>query len=295
MEAEGMETNLFDMKDTDIAWCPGCGNFAILAALKGALTELGIQPEKLVVVSGIGQAAKAPHYYKCNLFNGLHGRSLPAATAIKAANPELTVIDESGDGCMYGEGGNHFVHAIRRNPDITNLVHNNMVYALTKGQASPTSQRGFKTPVQTDGVFLESFNPLALAISLGASFVARAFAGDIEETKGIIKRAILHKGYSLVDILQPCVTYNKMNTYKWFKENVFYLEESYNPSDRMEAFRTAVGEGKLALGIFYINPKPTFDESLSVYRENKDPLYRRAPDLEKLSQLIDSKRGIQRK
>ena len=156
-----METKLFDMKDTDIAWCPGCGNFAILTALKGALTELGIQPEKLVVVSGIGQAAKAPHYYKCNLFNGLHGRSLPAATAIKAANPELTVIDESGDGCMYGEGGNHFVHAIRRNPDITNLVHNNMVYALTKGQASPTSLRGFRTPVQTEGVFSEPFNPLA--------------------------------------------------------------------------------------------------------------------------------------
>ena len=290
-----METKLFDMKDTDIAWCPGCGNLAILTALKGGLTELGIQPEKLVVVSGIGQAAKAPHYYTCNLFNGLHGRSLPAATAIKAANPELTVIDESGDGCLYGEGGNHFVHAIRRNPDITNLVHNNMVYGLTKGQASPTSQRGFRTPVQIDGVFLEPFNPLALAISLGASFVARAFAGDIEQTKVIIKKAILHKGYSLVDILQPCVTYNKMNTYKWFKENVFYLEESYNPSDRMEAFRTAVGEAKLPLGIFYINPKPTFDESLNVYRENKDPLYRRTPDLEKLSQLIDSKRGIQRK
>ena len=290
-----METNLFDMKDIDIAWCPGCGNFAILTALKGALTELGIQPEKLVVVSGIGQAAKAPHYYKCNLFNGLHGRSLPAATAIKAANPELTVIDESGDGCMYGEGGNHFVHAIRRNPDITNLVHNNMVYGLTKGQASPTSLRGFKTPVQTEGVFSEPFNPLALAISLGASFIARVFAGDIEQTKAIIKKAILHKGYSLVDILQPCVTYNKMNTYKWFKENVFYLEESYNPSDRMEAFRTAVGEAKLPLGIFYINPKPTFDESLSVYRENKEPLYRRVPDLKKLSQLIDSKRGIYRK
>jgi 2-oxoglutarate ferredoxin oxidoreductase subunit beta len=290
-----METKLYDMKDADIAWCPGCGNFAILTALKGALTELAIQPEKLVVVSGIGQAAKAPHYYKCNLFNGLHGRSLPAATAIKAANPELTVIDESGDGCVYGEGGNHFVHAIRRNPDITNLVHNNMVYGLTKGQASPTSLRGFKTPVQTEGVFSEPFNPLALAISLGASFIARAFAGDIEQTKAIIKKAILHKGYSLVDILQPCVTYNKMNTYKWFKENVFYLEESYNPSDRMEAFRMAVGEGKLALGIFYINLKPTFDESLSVYRENKDPLYQRAPDLEKLSQLIDSKRGIQRK
>ena len=286
-----METKAFDMGTIDMAWCPGCGNFAILSAVKAALTELEIKPERLVVVSGIGQAAKAPHYYKCNLFNGLHGRSLPAATAIKAANPGLVVIDESGDGCMYGEGGNHFIHAIRRNPDLTNLVHDNMVYGLTKGQASPTSQPGFKTPVQTDGVFPEAFNPLALAISMNASFVARAFAGDIEQTKEIIRKAILHKGYSLVDILQPCVTYNKVNTYKWFKENTYTLEETYKPHDRVEAFRRATEKEKLPLGIFYIHPKPTFEEALVAYRENQTPLYQRNPDLQKLSQWIDSKRG----
>jgi len=287
-----MDTKWFDMGEIDIAWCPGCGNFAILNALKQALSELEIKPEKLVVVSGIGQAAKAPHYYKCNLFNGLHGRSLPVATAIKSVNPELTVIDESGDGCMYGEGGNHFIHAIRRNPDITNIVHNNMVYGLTKGQASPTSLQGFKTLVQREGVFHEAFNPVAIAISLGASFVARAFAGDVAQTKDIIKKAISHKGYALVDILQPCVTYNKLNTYQWFKENTYYLEASYDPHDRFEALRRAWEIEKLPLGIYYINPRPTFEENLSVYQERKDPLYKRSLDLNKLTQWIDSKRGV---
>jgi 2-oxoglutarate ferredoxin oxidoreductase subunit beta len=140
------------------------------------------------------------------MFNGLHGRSLPAATAIKAINPELTVIAEGGDGDMYGEGGNHFLHTIRRNPDITHIVHNNMVYGLTKGQASPTRPVGFKTPVQVDGVVSEPVNPMAVAIAQNASFVARAFSGDVDKTKEIVKKAILHKGYALVDILQPCVT-----------------------------------------------------------------------------------------
>jgi len=287
-----MNMKRFDMGEIDIAWCPGCGNFAILNALKQALSELEVKPEKLVVVSGIGQAAKAPHYYKCNLFNGLHGRSLPVATAIKAANPELVVIDESGDGCMYGEGGNHFIHGIRRNPDITNIVHNNMVYGLTKGQASPTSLQGFETLVQREGVFQEAFNPLAIAISLGASFVARAFAGDARQTKDVLKKAISHKGYALVDILQPCVTYNKRNTYQWFKTNTYYLDTSHDPYDRMEAFRKASEVEKLPLGVFYLNPKPTFEERWSVYQESSGPLYTRAPDLTKLSEWIDSKRGM---
>ncbi len=286
-----MDRNRFDMNGIDIAWCPGCGNFAILNAMKQALSELEIKPERLVVVSGIGQAAKAPHYYRCNLFNGLHGRSLPVATAIKAVHPELVVIDESGDGCMYGEGGNHFIHAIRRNPDITNIVHNNMVYGLTKGQASPTSLQGFKTLVQREGVFHEAFNPIAIAISLGASFVARAFAGDVIQTKEIIKKAISHKGYALVDILQPCVTYNKLNTYSWFKSKIYYLDESHNPHNRLEALKKAWEGERLPLGIFYVNPKPTFEERLSVYQENKNPLYERSPDLKKLSEWIQSKRS----
>lgn len=288
-----MDAEMFDMGDIDIAWCPGCGNFSILDILKETLSELKIRPENLVLVSGIGQAAKIPHYLKANVFNGLHGRSLPAATAIKFANPSLVVIAESGDGCMYGEGGNHFIHAIRRNPDITIIVHNNMVYGLTKGQASPTSGLGFKTLLQVEGVFAEPFNPLAVAVALDASFVARAYCGDRTETKGILKKAILHKGFALVDIFQPCVTYNKSNTYGWFKENTYYLEDSYNPQDRQEAFKRATGKGKLALGAIYINSnKSSFEENTGIYQRNKEPLYKRKPDWGKLSSLIDSKRRV---
>jgi 2-oxoglutarate/2-oxoacid ferredoxin oxidoreductase subunit beta len=283
-----VESSVFDMGNIDIAWCPGCGNYSILKILKQALVELKIESANLVLVSGIGQAAKLPHYLKTNVFNGLHGRALPPATAIKAANPNLTVIAESGDGDMYGEGGNHFIHTIRRNPDITNIVHNNMVYGLTKGQASPTSQKGFVTPVQVNGVFLEPFNPLAVAIALDASFVARAFAGDAEQTKEILKKAITHKGYALVDIFQPCVTFNKINSYQWFKDNTYYLDDSHDISDRNKAFQKAVETEKLPLGIFYINPrKTTFEENIGTYKDDNRPLYQRELNMEKLYKFID--------
>jgi len=283
-----VDTKIFDMNDIDIAWCPGCGNFPILKTLKRALAELQIKPVDLVLVSGIGQAAKIPHYIRANLFNGLHGRALPAATAIKAANPALTVIAESGDGDMYGEGGNHFIHTIRRNPNITNIVHNNMVYGLTKGQASPTSQKGFVTPVQVSGVFLEPFNPLAVAIALDASFVARAFAGDIERTAEILKQAIEHNGYALVDIFQPCVTFNRINTIQWFKEHTYNLED-HDPSDRQKAFEKATETDKLPLGIFYQSPqKPSFEENVGIYEEKQTPLYERDLDKKELKNLIET-------
>lgn len=283
-----MDAQIFDMGDIDIAWCPGCGNFPILKILKQSLAELQVEPTNLVLVSGIGQAAKIPHYFKTNIFNGLHGRALPAATAIKAANPALVVIAESGDGDMYGEGGNHFLHTMRRNPDITNIVHNNMVYGLTKGQASPTSQIGFKTPVQVDGVFLEPFNPLAVAIALNAGFVARAFAGDIEQTREILKKAVTHKGYALVDIFQPCVSFNKFNTHQWFKEHTYYLEDSHDRYDRNQAFNKAMETEKLPLGIFYVNPqRVSFEENISTYRRDKRPLYKRELDIKKLRTLIE--------
>lgn len=283
-----MDTQVYDMNDIDIAWCPGCGNFPILKTLKRTLADLQIKPTGLVLVSGIGQAAKIPHYFKTNVFNGLHGRALPAATAIKAANPSLTVIVESGDGDTYGEGGNHFIHTIRRNPNITNIVHNNMVYGLTKGQASPTSQKGFVTPVQVGGVFLEPFNPLAVAIALDASFVARAFSGDIERTTDILKKAIEHKGYALVDIFQPCVTFNRLNTIQWFKEHTYYLED-HDPSDRQKAFEKATETDKLPLGIFYESPqKSAFEENVGVYRENQTPLYERDLDTKELNNLIET-------
>ncbi len=285
-----MPVENFNNENIETAWCPGCGNFGILNALKEALSELKVKPQDLVIASGIGQAGKTPHYLKCNFFNGLHGRAIPPATAIKAANPGLTVIAEGGDGDMYGEGGNHFTHAIRRNPDINCIVHNNMVYGLTKGQASPTSQCGFRTPVQVNGVSEMPFNPISMAIALDASFVARAFSGDIEQTKEIIKKAIQHKGFALVDIFQPCVSFNKINTFKWFKDNTYYLENSHDPGDRMAAFKRSIESDRLPLGIFYINADKTiFEEALAAYEDDKRPLYQREINKGKLSDLIKSK------
>jgi 2-oxoglutarate ferredoxin oxidoreductase subunit beta len=288
-----MDPKVFDVEGADVAWCPGCGDFVILRTLKMALADLEMDSRELVLVSGIGQAGKLPHYLKSNTYNSLHGRALSPATAIKAANKDLKVIVTTGDGDMYGEGGNHFMHTIRRNPDITTIVHNNMVYGLTKGQASPTSQQEMKTPLQVQGVTLEPFNPLAVAIALDASFVARTFAGDMNNMKEIFKKAINHKGYALVDVFQPCVTFNKVNTFQWFRENTYQLEESHDPYDRNEAFKRATETGKYPLGIFYINEnKPTFEETLTVYAEDDSPLYEREVDMKKLEDLIESKRSI---
>jgi 2-oxoglutarate ferredoxin oxidoreductase subunit beta len=284
-----MQATEYDFPDVDIAWCPGCGNFKILDALKQALASLDISPSKLVIASGIGQAPKTPHYLKTHVFNGLHGRTLPVTAGIKAANPELTVIALGGDGDMYGEGGNHFVHAIRRNPDITHLVHNNMVYGLTKGQASPTSQPGFSTPVQVDGVFEEPFNPLATAIALNASFVARTFAGDVAYTSRIIQQAISHRGYALVDIFQPCVTFNRVNTFKWFKDNTYKPAEDHDPTDRDAAMRKALEAEPYPVGIIYRNTgRPPFGENLAPYKHSSEPLFMRQLNVEQLRTCVES-------
>lgn len=284
-----MDKRVYDMPaGTDIAWCPGCGNFPILNIVKSALAELDIAPERTVICSGIGQAAKTPQYLRVHYFNGLHGRALPPATAIKIANPRLTVIAESGDGDTYGEGGNHFLHTIRRNPDITNIVHNNMIYGLTKGQASPTSEKGLKNPLQPEGVVVEPFNPLAVALSLGATFVARANAGDILQTKEIIKAAIRHRGYALVDVFQSCIVFNKVNTYQWFKEHTYYLDETHNRSDRMKALALALDQERYALGILYQSEgRPTYE---TLVREGDEPLYERQTDTSALERLIGSYR-----
>ncbi len=284
-----IDKKLYDMpKDTDMAWCPGCGNFPILNIVKMALAELDILPEQAVLCSGIGQAAKTPHYLRVNYFNGLHGRALPPAIAIKMVSPQLTVIAESGDGDTYGEGGNHFMHTIRRNPNITNIVHDNLIYGLTKGQASPTSEKGMKTPVQVNGVVLEPFNPLATALTLGATFVARAFAGDIMQTKEIIKAAIQHKGYALVDVFQPCVVFNKQNTYQWFKQNTYYLDEAHPKTDKMKALEVLFDTDRLALGVFYqATDKPTYEEIL---REHTTPLYQEKTQPAKLKNLLETYR-----
>lgn len=257
-----LELKLYESND-EISWCPGCGNFSILQGIKEAVAELNIKPEKLVLVSGIGQAAKTPHYIRANGFNGLHGRALPPAQAIKMVNPELNVIVTSGDGDAYGEGGNHFIHNIRRNIDIVQIVHNNQIYGLTKGQGSPTTARGQKTSLQFDGVISEPLNPLALAIAAGATFVARSFSGDKEHLKSMIKAAVNHKGYALIDILQPCISFNKVNTFKWYKDRIYYLNENYNSNDKGVAIIKAIefGDDGIPLGILYNEvEKPTFHE-----------------------------------
>lgn len=281
--------SLFDVsEEVDVSWCRGCGNYSILSTLKEVLTSLLIDQQHLVLVSGIGQAAKIPQYMKTHYFNGLHGRALPAATAIKAVNPELTVIAESGDGDMYGEGGNHFIHTIRRNPDITNIIHNNMVYGLTKGQASPTSLLGFKTPLQNHGVILEPFNPLAVAIALHASFVARTYAGDQQHSKKIISKAIQHQGYALVDVLQPCVSFNKINTYKWYETHTKIISD-HDSTDREQALTLALQTDPLPLGIFYTcDEKRSFEQVHPAYKKDSTPLIHREYDPKHIEMIIDS-------
>jgi len=243
----------------DIAWCPGCGNFQIREILIEVFEELKLEPEEIVIVSGIGQAAKMPHYLNVNSFHTLHGRAIPIATGVKIVNPELTVIAEGGDGDMYAEGGNHFIHGIRRNVNITVLVHNNQIYGLTKGQASPTTMYGVKTPAQPEGVFEEPFNPLAVAISLNAPFVARTFIGYRELTKEIIKEAIQCKGFSIVDIFHQCVSFNKLNTFKWYRENTYILKE-HDPYDKISALKKAIEGIPYPLGIFYRSNRKDFNE-----------------------------------
>jgi 2-oxoglutarate ferredoxin oxidoreductase subunit beta len=275
----------------ETAWCPGCGNFGLRKIMLSAIAELGLKQAEVVFVSGIGQAAKAPQYYNANYFNGLHGRALPPATGIAAANPNLKVIVESGDGDMYGEGGNHFIHTMRRNPDITVIVHDNMVYGLTKGQASPTTPLGMKTPIQVEGVFETPINPLAIAISVDASFVARGSAGEMEFTKELIKKAITHKGFALVDVFQACVSFNKLNTHKWFKEHTYKIEEGYDPRDRAAAMKRALEEDPMPLGVIYMNEnKTTFTDNLRLYRQDKTPLFKREIGMAAVEKLLAEKK-----
>lgn len=261
--------NIEDLKTNDeIAWCPGCGDFGILTAVKTALVKLARPYKDIVLVSGIGQAAKLPHYIKCNCFNGLHGRALPVASGIKIANRNLTVLVTTGDGDCYGEGGNHFIHNIRRNIDITVIVHDNRIYGLTKGQASPTTDEGFVTKVQSHGVILEPLNPLELAIVMGAGFVARGYSADSKFLSELILAGIRHKGFSLIDVLQPCVSFNKKNTYKWYSERVYKIDPSYEPGDRSKAIQKAVEWGdRIPTGIIYQSDKPSYEEKSGISKK----------------------------
>ncbi len=280
---------LADYGEYKTAWCPGCGNFLLLRAVKMALVKMEVEPHQVLFVSGIGQAAKAPHYINANIFNGLHGRSLPVATGAKLANPNLIVIAESGDGCMYAEGGNHFLAAIRRNIDITVLVHNNQVYGLTKGQASPTSDEGFVTKAQPMGVMEIPFNPIAVSVAMHAGFVARGFVGFEEHLIDLIIQAIKHKGFSLIDILQPCVSFNRVNTFRWYKERCKPIPSSYDPYDWENAIKTAIKWGdEIPVGIIYKNDRPPYEKSFSALA--KGPLVGQDVNKSNFKRLLESYR-----
>jgi len=267
------------------AWCPGCGNFGILEALNRALIEMEIEPHQVLLVSGIGQAGKLPHYTRGNVFNSLHGRPVPPAIGAKIANSELIVIAISGDGDAYGEGGNHFLHAARRNNDITYLVHDNQVYGLTKGQASPTSDVGFVTKTTPYGA-ASPVNPIALAIVSGASFVARGFAGDIDHLSNLIKKGITHRGFALIDILQPCVSFNHKNTFQWYRERVHKLgEERYDPSDKKAALGKALIWGEeIPIGIIYEENLPVYEDQLPALSD--EALVKQKIDLSRVEKLF---------
>ena len=278
-----------DYGNYETAWCPGCGNFSILEAIKKALAASSLEPRDVLLVSGIGQAAKTPHYLNSNIFNGLHGRALPVATGAKLANTQLTVLVTSGDGCSYGEGGNHLLATIRRNINITLLVHNNQIYGLTKGQASPTSPEGFITKAQPQGTPSGAFNPIAVAIALKAGFVARGFSGRIDHLSYLIEQGIAHKGFSLIDILQPCVSFNKINTFAWYDSRCYNLSREYDPADWDTAIKTGHEWGdKIPLGIIYKNNRPSFESHFPILKQG--PLYRQTTNKRLVNGIMDGYR-----
>lgn len=270
---------------TETAWCPGCGNFDIVQTLTDVLQELQLKPSEVLLVGGIGQAAKLNQYVSANGFSGLHGRALPAAVAAKMVNQELTVIVNTGDGDSYGEGGNHFLHNIRRNVDITHFAHDNQIYGLTKGQTSPTSDAC--GPDRTGACNLSKpFQPLLIALAAGATFAARTFSGNKEHMAKTMKAAIQHKGYALVDILQPCVSFNKVNTFGYYKEHTYELEKEYDAGNLEAALLRSMEYGpKIPIGIFYRIEKPTYHQQRPAIFDGT-PIIDKKVSTEKLQSLL---------
>ncbi|MBW3582555.1 MAG: 2-oxoacid:ferredoxin oxidoreductase subunit beta [Euryarchaeota archaeon] len=248
------------ISDTKPTWCPGCGDFGVVRALQTALAELNIQPHDTAVISGIGCSSNLPHFMTPYGMHTIHGRLLPVAMGVKLANPELTVIGTGGDGDGYAIGAGHFAHACRRNVDMTYIVMNNQIYGLTTGQTSPTSGEGHTTKSTPGGNIEPPFNPIGVALAEGATFVARGFSGDPKHLQALVKRAIQHKGFALVDVFSPCVTFNKLNTFKWYKQTIYNVNEPpkdmdiepHDPSDRARGFALSFpGQDRIGYGVFY--------------------------------------------
>jgi len=287
-----MDAKIYDTT-VEVTWCAGCGDYAILKALKLALADMEIAPHQVLLVSGIGCGSKLPDYMNANGYMTIHGRPLAVATGAKLANPDLHVIVVNGDGDSYGIGGNHFLHTCRRNPNITQIVENNQIYGLTKGQYSPTSDAGFITTTSPDGAFEAALNPAAVALAAGATFIARSFSGDPKHLAEVIAQGVRHRGYALIDVLQPCVTFNRVNTYAWYRERVYHLEEEqgYDHSDRAAAWHKAQEWGeRIPVGVIYqVDGVPPYEEQVRAL-EDGSPVSRllelaRAPALEQYEGL----------
>jgi 2-oxoglutarate/2-oxoacid ferredoxin oxidoreductase subunit beta len=263
-------------------WCPGCGDYGVLSALKSALAELAVAPENIAFVTGIGCSGKISGYLHSYAFHGAHGRALPVATGVKLANRALTVIAAGGDGDGYAIGAGHFVHTVRRNPDMTYIVMDNQTYGLTKGQSSPTSAAGYVTSTSPAGNPDTPLNGLALALAAGATFLARGFSAQPKALVALLRAAVEHRGFSIVEVMSPCVTFNKHNTYEWFKENVYDLtaRADYDPLDRRAAFDVLTRDGGIPLGIIYREQRPTFEERCGLPAVPIARLDLRAPDLD---------------
>lgn len=256
--------------DAENWWCPGCGDFGVLAALHRALAGLGLRPENVVVVAGIGCSGKIGNYIHSYNFHVVHGRTLPAATGIKLANKDLTVLAVGGDGDGFAIGMGHFMHAVRRNPNITYVVMDNHIYGLTKGQVSPTSDMGFKTRTSPKGNIERPVRPLQLAISAGATFVAQGFSSDVKQLANLIQMGIQHDGFAFINAISPCVTFNRINTYDWYKEVLSKLEDdpSYDPTDRAAALQRLMETDELVTGLVYHDKESrSFDSQLPGYAE----------------------------
>ncbi len=247
-------------------WCAGCGDYGVKAGIMKAITDLGLDKSKVAIISGIGCSSAMPHSFATYGIHSLHGRLLPVASGMKLANQELTVIGTGGDGDGYGIGVGHLVHTARRNIDITYLVMNNEIYGLTTGQASPTTFVGVKTKSTPFGSIETPENPLAVAISAGATYVARAFSGDPIHMTELIKGGIQHRGFSIIDVFSPCVTFNDLNTYDWYRKRVYKLDQSnHNLADKTMAFDKATETertnwDKIPIGLFYKTDRPEYSD-----------------------------------
>jgi 2-oxoglutarate ferredoxin oxidoreductase subunit beta len=266
----------------DPDWCPGCGDFGVLKSVKMGAAKAGVAPKDLVLVSGIGCSSNLPGYVHSYGVHSLHGRAIAVASGIKLANTDLKVVITGGDGDGYGIGIAHFIHAMRRNLDLTYVVMDNQIYGLTTGQASPTTMKDARTKSTPNGNVEFPINPIALALVSGATFVARAFSGEPSHMADLIAAGIQHKGFSLIDVFSPCVTYNKLNTYAYFKKRVYKLEDdkNYDSSNVRTAMERSHEWGdRIPIGLFYQDEQPTYESSEPVLR--KGPIVRANMRLDK--------------